>query len=174
MFGDEPTTPYEPGNVPVVVEDEDTRPVAPAELEEAVRRSREVHEPHDLIPVATVRTSPHARPRPFAEVQVAGAGAFKLPVHRISMTGMILNVPAGFSIDLASDTPVTVVVHLMPVPEQITRARLPAQVAHLRSPRGSTPGGLSLRWDLRDPGSRRAVEALIAEQSTAPTGWRSG
>jgi hypothetical protein len=165
VFGDEPTTPYEPGNVPVVVEDEDTRPVDAEELAVAARRSREVREPHDPTSVAAVRTSPNARPRPFAEVQVAGAGAFKLPVHRISMTGMVLTVPTGFAIDLASDTPVTVVVHLMPVPEQVTRARLPANVAHLRSPRGTTPGGLSLRWDLRDPGTRRAVEALLAEQA---------
>lgn len=166
VFADEPTTPYDPGNVPVAVDDgDDTRPVDAEELADAVRRSREVVEPHDPTSVAAVRTSPHARPRPFVELQVAGAGTVvTLPVHRISVTGLVLTVPAGTPLALANDTPVTAVVHLMRGTERITRARLPAHVAHHRTASARAAGGLSLRWDLTDPGARRAVEALVAEQ----------
>lgn len=110
-----------------------------------------------------MRASPNTRPRAFVEVQVAGGGGgVLLPLHRVSFTGLVLTVPPGSPLELANDTAVTAVIHLMRGPEQVTRARLPAHVAHHRNATAAAAGGLSLRWDLSDPGSRRAVEELLA------------
>jgi hypothetical protein len=165
VFADEPTTPYDPANVPVPVamEGDDTRPVDVGEMEGAARRSCEINEPHDPTPIAAPRASPNARQRAFVDLVIAGAGAVvTLPVHQVSITGLVLTVPAGTPLELASETAVTAVVHLMRGPEEHTRARLPAHVSHHRSASAVAAGGLSLRWDLREPGARRAVEALLA------------
>ena len=159
------TTPYDDGAVPVLVDEEEdeTRPVDVEEMEGSARRSTTVTEPHDPTPLPTTRTSPNARPRTFVELLVPGAGnVVTLPVHRVSSTGGILIVPPGVPIDLVNDTPVTAVVHLMCTDEETLRARLPAHVAHHRNASADAPGGLSLRWDLTDAGTRRSVEALLA------------
>jgi hypothetical protein len=163
-YEEEPTMPYDPSGVPVLVEDDDTRPVDVDELEAAVRQSVELDEPTAAMAVRAVRTAAHARPRPFVDVLVAGAGAVvTLPVHRVSVTGVVLTVPPGVSIDLAVDTPVVAVIHLMRTgDEELLRARVPAHVAHHRAPGPLATGGLSLRWDLRESTARRAVETLVA------------
>lgn len=166
-FADEPTRVCDAANIPLPVDDDETtRPVAVEELELTARRSVEVVEPHDPTSLPAVRTSTHARPRPFVELVVAGAGAVvTLPVHRLLATGVVLLVPPGVPLELAADTPVTAVIHLVR-DDEVTRARLPAHVAHHRSASTDVAGGVSLRWDLRDPGARRAVEALVASAVT--------
>jgi len=165
VFSDEPTTPYDPGSVPVAIEEDETRPVDAGELEVAARQSLEITEAFDPTSIPATRTSPNARPRPFVELLIAGAGTvITLPVHRVTSTGVVLTVPAGTPFDLATDTPVTAVIHLMLSDDEVTRARLPAHVAHHRSASANAPGGLSLRWDLTDPGARRAVESLLADR----------
>lgn len=166
LFADEPTTPYDPGSVPQAVDDEDTRPIDADELEVAARRSCEVDDPHAATSIPAARTAANARPRPFVELVVTGAGAVvRLPVHRVSPMGVVLTVPAGVPVDLANDTPVTAVVHLMRTGDELTRARIPAHVAHHRMATGEASGGLSLRWDLREASARSAVEALLAVAS---------
>jgi hypothetical protein len=156
-FADEPTAPYDPGTVPVAVDDEDTRPVDVEEMEGAARRSCDVRDPSAPV------TARHAQPRPYVELAVAGAGAIvMLPVHRISATGVVLVVPPGVDVDLAADADVMAIVHLVRGDAEPVRARLPAQVAHHRAPRNGVSGGLSLRWDVTEPGNRLALEALLA------------
>ena len=74
MFSDEPTTPYDPGSVPVAIEEDETRPVDAGELEVAARQSLEITEAFDPTSIPATRTSPNARPRPFVELLIAGAG----------------------------------------------------------------------------------------------------
>lgn len=108
----------------------------------------------------------NARPRPYVELVVAGAGAVvRLPVHRVSPMGVVLTVPAGVPVEIAADTPVVAVVHLMRTDVELMRARIPAHVAHHRMATGTAPGGLSLRWDLREASARSAVESLLAVAS---------
>lgn len=160
---DEPTTPYDPGGVPVAVDDEDTLPVDAEQLEQAARRSCDVDDPNEAIAIPATRTSANARPRPFVELVVAGAGTVvTLPVHRVTSMGVVLTVPAGVPVPLAPDTPVTAVVHLMPNDDEVQRARVPAHVAHHRMASPNASGGLSLRWDLREASARSAVESLLA------------
>lgn len=163
VFQDEPTTPYEDGSVPVAVMDEDTRPVDVDQMEIAARRSRDIEDPGAAISLPTPRTSANAVQRPFVELVVAGAGTVvSLPVYRVTQMGVVLTIPPGVPIDLEADTPVTAVVHLMRTDEELTRARVPAHVAHTRTASKDKPGGLSLRWDLREASARSAVEALLA------------
>jgi hypothetical protein len=162
---DEPTVQYEGGNVPVAIEDGDeTRPVDVEEMEVAARRSKDVEDPHAPVSLPTMRTSPNAVPRPFVELVVAGAGTVvSLPVYRVTQMGVVLTIPPGNTVDLAADTPVTAVVHLMRTDEELTRARVPAHVAHTRAASADKAGGLSLRWDLREASARSAVEALLGD-----------
>ncbi len=160
---DEPTTPYDPGSVPQAVDDEDTRPIDAEELEVAARRSTELVDPTSTDVLPTMRPAANAVPRPFVELVIAGAGTVvRLPVHRVSAMGVVLTVPPGVRVELAHDTAVTAVVHLMRNDEELTRARVPAHVSQHRMASPNANGGLSLRWDLREASSRSAVEALLA------------
>lgn len=160
---DEPTRAYDPGCVPVAVDDEDTRPIDADELAVAARRSTQVDDPAAATSFPLVRTSPHAVLRPFVELVVVGSGTVvRLPVHRVSAMGVVLTVPPGVPVDLQPDTPVTAVVHLMHTDDELTRARVPAHVSHHRVASGDAAGGLSLRWDLREANARSAVESLLA------------
>jgi hypothetical protein len=47
--------------------------------------------------------------------------------------------------------------------EEVTRARVPAHVAHHRMASPDAAGGLSLRWDLREASARTAVESLLSD-----------
>jgi len=164
-FADEPTSPYDPGIVPVAVDDEDTRPVDVEVMEVAARRSRDVRDPSEPAPDAS-RPARHARPRPYVELSFAGAGAaVMLPVHRISATGVVLVVPPGVALGLAADAAVAAIVHFVRDGAEPLRVRLPAQVGHLRAPRAGAPGGLSLRWEATEPDDLRALEALLAAAS---------
>ena len=164
---DEPTLQYEDGNVPVAIEDgDDTRPVDVEEMEVAARRSKDVEDPHAAVSLPTIRTAANAVPRPYVELVVAGAGmVVSLPVYRVTQMGVVLTIPPGNTVDLAADTPVTAVVHLMRTDEELTRARVPAHVAHTRVASADKAGGLSLRWDLREASARTAVEALLGDPS---------
>ncbi|HUQ00930.1 MAG TPA: hypothetical protein VM261_00485 [Kofleriaceae bacterium] len=149
--------------MPVAVDDEDTRPVDAEQLEVAARRSTELVDPSAAESLPTMRPAANAVPRPFVELQVAGAGTVvRLPIHRVSAMGVVLTVPPGVRVDLAHDTAVTAVVHLMRNDEELTRARVPAHVSHHRMASPDANGGLSLRWDLREASARTAVEALLA------------
>jgi hypothetical protein len=160
---DEPTRTYDPGSVPVAVDDEDTRPIDAEELEVAARRSTEVEDRASATSLPLIRTSPNAVLRPYVELVVTGAGTVvRLPVHRVSAMGVVLTVPPGVPVHLAPDTPVTAVVHLMLNDDELTRARVPAHVSHHRMASPNAAGGLSLRWDLREASARSAVESLLA------------
>lgn len=170
-FFDEPTVQYDADCVPVAVDEDETQPVDVGEMQLAARRSRALREPLDPTPVPAARSSRHVRPRPFVELVRSGAGAIvRLPVHRVSETGIVLTVPPGTVVDLADDAPVEAVVHLTSGlnRDNVVRARLPAVVVCARPPGPALAGGVSLRWDVRDPETASALATLLAGSGLAP------
>lgn len=154
-FADETTIPYEDG-VPLAIDDQATRPVDVDEMEVAAKESCAVEQP-GASPAAL-----HARRRDHAEVSVTGRQPMVLPVVRVSGTGLVLALPLGVAIALAEDRPVGVVVHRVRDGAPPLRVRLPAVVVCHRPAGAGAGGGLSLRWDLREPDDERRLERLLA------------
>jgi hypothetical protein len=173
--------------IPDPYADQATAPIDITEMEAAARLSTHVEDPDDarMLPAEDEPTraptptghivrralgsSPDGVP-PYAEVRIAGAGGLvKLPVRQVTRTGVALEIAPGAAIDAADGVSVQVELFLgNDVNGQAIRARLAGTVAHHRRSSASMPGGVSLRWELSEPGARETLELLLAR--IAPTG----
>jgi hypothetical protein len=181
---DEPTVRYEGGAVPTFIDDdEDTRPVDVDEMAQAARRSRDFDDPHEDpsvtiefaeppraegTPVPATRPSPRGPGTLYAELACSAVDkVLTLPVHRVSSTGVSLEVPPDVTVVLAVDTAVTVFLNSATRGANALRARVPALVAHHRLPRGGVPGGLSLRWDTERGTGQRELDQVLEHMTIA-------
>ena len=153
---------YEHGALPLTLVDKDaTARVDLRAMQEAARRSCSAADsgPHQA---RATRAANAIRARVF----VAGAGpAVTLRARRISTTGIVLEVPGDVVLDVAEGK--SAIVHLQvdgPAPR-----RLLAHVVHRRPAATGVPGGISLRWDVRDRCTRAEVSRVVTADPARPS-----
>lgn len=157
---DQTTSRFESDAVPAAtVEDDDvTAPVAASEMKAVARASRLVRDPQDAVPPARGAVGPNtlAPEQPaglFAEVQIAGSkgDVLRLAAKNLTASGVALELPDADQFVAPEGTAVMVVFQVGRDSDgSPRRARIGAQVAHVRPGNKGKPGGVALRWNLHE------------------------